>query len=165
MFSRFRRDFANETMMAKGVTIVVASSTTMVSQQTGIHSEASVIITSCSDKRSKKICSRERRTSYKCMRVRLSHKDVRKIPRAKGSSLPRSPPLGFLLMSHCCRFLSLNLAPVGRRSIHKICTTWDASNRGTLKEISSTYAKIISFVPFCSLDVKSSANLAQATTL
>ena len=57
-----------------------------------------------------------------------------------GTPTRETPPLGSLLMPHCCRFLSLNLAPVCLRSIHKICTTWDASNRGTLKEISSTYS-------------------------
>ena len=72
-------------MMPERVAEIVANSTIMIFQQTRIHSEASVIITSCSDKRSKKICSRERRTSYKCMRVRLSHKDVGKILRAQGS--------------------------------------------------------------------------------
>ena len=46
-------------MMPERVAEIVANSTIMLFQQTGIHSEASVIITSCSDKRSKKICSRE----------------------------------------------------------------------------------------------------------
>ena len=55
----FCRNFAHKTMMPERVAEIVANSTIMIFQQTRIHSEASVIITSCSDKRSKKICSRE----------------------------------------------------------------------------------------------------------
>ena len=57
----FCRNFAHKIMMPKRVAETVGNSTIMIMifQQTGIPSEASVVITSCSDKRSKKICSRE----------------------------------------------------------------------------------------------------------
>ena len=59
-------------------------------------------------------------------RISCSRKSLLPTRYSKSTSGPHSgtptretPPLGSLLMSHCCRFLSLNLAPVGRRSIHK----------------------------------------------
>ena len=56
----FCRNFAHKTMMPERVAKIVANSTVMIFNKTGIHYEASVIITSCSAKRSKKnICSRE----------------------------------------------------------------------------------------------------------